>query len=167
MHSNKELIEKLYTSFQKLDWRGMQSCYHEDVIFYDPVFEDLDAPKTRAMWQMLCQQAKDFSLQFNRVEADSEYGSCHWKATYTFSKTNRKVVNRVKSHFKFHEGKIVEHMDDFDLYVWSRQALGVKGWVLGWSSFVKNKIRKMAKSNLERFITVNNVIHSDSIENYK
>jgi hypothetical protein len=152
MQSNKQLIEQFYTSFKKLDWEGMHAVYHDQVLFYDPVFEDLDAAKVKAMWKMLCLQAKDFSLEYYKVEADAEYGSCHWKASYTFSKTDRKVVNRVKSHFKFHEGKIIEHMDDFDLYSWSRQAFGAGGWVLGWSSFLKNKIRSAAKANLEKFI---------------
>lgn len=152
MHSNKQLIEKFYSSFQKLDWRGMQECYHEDVIFYDPVFEDLDATKAKAMWKMLCLQAKDLKLNFFEVKADEEYGSCQWKATYTFSKTGRKVVNRIKAHFKFHEGKIIEHMDDFDLYSWSRQAFGAGGWVLGWSSYLKNKIRSAAKASLDKFV---------------
>ena len=152
MHPNRQLIEQFYTSFKKLDWRGMHQCYHDEVFFYDPVFEDLDSSQVKAMWKMLCLQAKDLSLDFYKVEADAEYGSCHWKATYTFSKTGRKVVNRIKAHFKFHEGKIIEHMDDFNLYTWSRQAFGIGGWVLGWSSFLKNKIRMTAKANLEKFM---------------
>jgi ketosteroid isomerase-like protein len=152
MQSHKQLIEQFYTSFKKLDWNGMHACYHQEVFFYDPVFEDLDAAKVKSMWKMLCLQAKDFTLDYYNVEADNEFGSCDWKATYTFSKTGRKVVNRVKSHFKFHEGKIIEHMDDFDLYSWSRQAFGAGGWILGWSSFLKNKIRSAAKVSLEKFI---------------
>jgi ketosteroid isomerase-like protein len=164
MHPNRQLIQKFYSSFQKLDWRGMQECYDDQVIFYDPVFEDLDAIRVKAMWKMLCQQARDFSLQFYKEEANDEYGSCQWKATYTFSKTGRKVVNRVKSHFKFHEGKIIEHMDDFDLYGWSRQAFGAGGWALGWSSYLKNKIRKTAKSNLDRFMATDVITGTTSIE---
>jgi ketosteroid isomerase-like protein len=164
MHPNQQIIHKFYTSFQRLDWRGMHDCYHDDAFFYDPVFEDLDAPKAKAMWKMLCQQAKDFSLEFNNVEADEEFGSCNWKATYTFSKTGRKVVNQIKAHFKFHEGKIIEHMDDFDLYAWSRQALGISGWVLGWSSVIKNKIRNGAKLNLERFMNREALIQDAALE---
>lgn len=159
MHPNKVLIEQFYTSFKKLDWKGMHACYHNEVIFYDPVFEDLNADEVKAMWKMLCMQAKDFTLDFYDVQADDEFGSCHWKATYTFSKTGRKVVNRIKAHFKFHESRIIEHMDDFDIYRWSRQALGASGWTLGWSSYLKNKIRNGAKANLEKFIrqeTLNN-----------
>ena len=37
---------------------------------------------------------------------------------------------------------IVEQTDTFDLWRWSRQALGLKGWLLGGTSFVQNKIRE-------------------------
>lgn len=152
MHPHQQLIEKFYTAFGRLDAPGMLSCYHEEVTFYDPVFENLNAAEVRAMWTMLCKNAKDFSLQFKNVEAGNEYGSCEWIATYTFSATGRTVTNHIKAHFKFHEGRIIEHMDDFDLWKWSRQALGVKGLLLGWSGFVINKVRKGAKANLKKFM---------------
>lgn len=157
MQSNKELIRNFYEAFQQLDWGSMIENYHDEVIFWDPVFENLDAKRVKAMWQMLCEQAKDFSLDFRDIKAGEEYGSCNWVAMYTFSKTGRPVINDVKAHFKFHEGKIVEHMDDFNLYKWSRQALGTKGWLLGWSAFVQNKIKRSAKESLRRFIEQNAV----------
>ena len=152
MHLHQQLIEKFYTCFNKLDASGMNSCYHEEACFYDPVFENLTAEEVKAMWSMLCRNAKDFSLTYHKVEADDEYGSCEWIATYTFSSTGRKVTNHVRAHFKFHEGLIIEHMDDFDLWKWSRQALGFKGLLLGWSGFVINKVRKTAKANLKKFM---------------
>ena len=151
MEQNKQVIEKFYTSFQNLDWENMIGCYHPAVFFYDPVFENLEGNQVKKMWQMLCTQAKDFSLEFHGITTDKEYGSCEWVANYTFSKTGRKVKNTVRSHFKFFEGKIIEHMDDFDIWKWSRQALGISGWLLGWSSLVKKKIRKNAKYHLAKF----------------
>lgn len=152
MHAHQHLIEKFYTSFQRLDWQGMNACYHDDAFFYDPVFENLNAAEVKAMWQMLCKNAVDFKLTFSDVKADDEYGSCNWKASYIFSATGRPVTNVIKAHFQFHEGKIVEHMDHFDLWKWSRQALGAKGLLLGWSSLVQNKIRKSAQSRLGKFM---------------
>lgn len=152
MQWNKKLIENFYTSFQQLDWNGMNENYHEEVFFWDPVFENLDAKRVKAMWQMLCEQATDFSLDFRDVKAGAEYGKCNWIATYTFSKTGRMVINDVKSQFKFHDGKIIEHMDDFSLYRWSRQALGTPGLLLGWSPFIQNKIRKTARESLKKFM---------------
>ena len=130
----------------------MQECYHEDAIFFDPVFEDLNTAEVRAMWEMLCRNARDFSLQFSQVEADHEYGTCHWVAHYTFSQTGNKVTNNIKAYFKFHEGKIVEHTDSFNLWKWSRQALGLPGWLLGWSTALQKKIQQKAQDNLAKFM---------------
>ena len=155
MHPHQQLIEKFYSSFQKLDWQGMNDCYHQDAFFYDPVFENLNAAEVKAMWEMLCRNATNFSLSFTGVKADEEYGSCQWTAKYIFSATGKPVTNHIKAHFQFHEGKIVEHMDHFSLWTWSKQALGAKGLLLGWSSLVQNKIRKTAQGRLAKFMQSN------------
>lgn len=155
MNKHEELIEKFYTFFQKLDGRGMAACYHEDVFFYDPVFQDLQGDRAKFMWKMLCSTAKDLTVEFSDIKAEDDYGSCTWKATYLFSKTGRKVVNKVTARFKFQDDLIIEHMDDFDMWNWSRQALGLKGFFLGWTSAVKNKIRENAKKGLEMYIKRN------------
>lgn len=152
MNENKQLITRFFSAFQRVDYETMQECYHEDAIFFDPVFQDLNTAEVRDMWEMLCKNAKNFSLQFSEVEADDEYGTCSWVADYTFSHTGNKVTNKVKAYFKFHEGKIIEHTDNFDLWKWSRQALGISGWVLGWSEVVQKKIRNRAQDNLAKFM---------------
>jgi hypothetical protein len=48
--------------------------------------------------------------------------------------------------------KITEHTDEFDIHKWSRQALGFPGLLLGWSGYLKNKIRSDAKNALEKFM---------------
>lgn len=153
MNANEALIHKFYSSFQELDWKGMGECYHEHVVFYDPVFENQEGDRARGMWEMLCGRARDWNLNFSEVRADEEYGSCRWQATYTFSATGRKVVNEVSARFRFAEGKILEHQDDFDIWKWSRQALGTPGFLLGWTSAVKDKIRANAKKGLDLFMT--------------
>lgn len=152
MNAHQQLIAKFYTAFSQLQPEGMISCYHPDVTFYDPVFENLDATEVKAMWTMLCAKAKDFRVTFKEVTAEDEYGSCQWTAAYIFSATGRKVTNHVKARFKFQDGLIIEHMDDFDLWAWSRQALGFKGLLLGWSPFVQNRIRGTARKSLNAFL---------------
>ncbi len=124
MNLNEELIQKFYSAFAKLDYKTMQNCYAENAVFNDPVFGILQGTEVKAIWQMLCLNAKDFSLTFNSVNSDEEYGRCNWTAIYTFSKTGNKVVNQVKAHMRFKNERIIEHTDEFDLYKWSRQALG-------------------------------------------
>ncbi len=154
MSTNRdELINKFYSSFQKLDHAGMNSCYTDDIVFFDPVFGLLNGQEVRAMWEMLCTNAKDFSLTYsNIIHLDDEYSTCNWVASYTFSKTGKKVVNSIKAHMRFADGKIAEHSDAFSLHKWSAQALGFSGWLLGWNSFFQRKIKNGAKRNLLRFM---------------
>ena len=153
MSGNEQIIQRFYTAFQRLDYTTMQDCYSETPIFSDPVFGILQGPEVRAMWEMLCKNAKDFSLIFSDIQwLDDEYATCNWSATYTFSKTGRKVVNNIKAHLRIQDGKITEHTDKFDIWKWSRQALGFPGALLGWSHFMKNKIHQNAVKNLEKFM---------------
>jgi uncharacterized protein len=154
MVSEEELmIRKFYSHFQQKDWRGMLGCFQDNIAFYDPVFENLEGPEVRSMWEMLMTSAKDLTLEFRDIESEEGYGSCHWVATYTFSRTGRRVVNKGRAFFKFSEGLIAEHQDDFDLWKWSRQALGISGLLLGWTPFMHRKIRQKAGKSLEKFMT--------------
>jgi ketosteroid isomerase-like protein len=157
MNSNEQIITNFYTSFQKLDAAGMNNCYSDDIVFFDPVFELLQADQARAMWRMLCKNASHFSLTFGNIKAlDEEYYTCDWVATYTFSQTGRRVVNNVKAHMKMLDGKIVEHSDAFSLHKWSKQALGFSGWLLGWNSFFQRKIKNSSRKKLLAFIEKEN-----------
>ena len=151
-NENEQLVNDFYTAFQSLDFTVMQSCYSANPIFNDPVFGILQGKEVGCMWEMLCRNAKNFSLKFDSIEVDGEYTTCKWVATYTFSKTGRRVVNKVKAFMRIQSGKITEHTDEFDLYRWSRQALGLPGMLLGWSGYLKNKIRHDARSRLYKFI---------------
>ena len=152
MNINEDMIKTFYSAFAKLDYATMQNCYTDDPIFNDPVFGILQGDEVKFMWEMLCKNAKNFYLTFNSVEADEEYGTCNWIANYTFLKTGKGVVNKVKAHFRFHQGRISEHTDEFDIYKWSRQALGLPGILLGWSGYLKNKIRYNARKGLYSFM---------------
>lgn len=150
MHT--ELITRFYTAFQKRDWQTMNSCYHATATFYDPVFRNLNSKEARAMWHMLCSNARNLSLTFSDVTSHENSGGCKWEAAYTFSKTGRKVVNRIAAAFEFKDGLIVKHTDMFDLWKWSRQALGPGGLLLGWSSLIHDKVHHTAHKSLARFI---------------
>jgi len=153
MTEHEQLITQFYTAFSKKDAAGMNACYSDDVVFYDPAFELLQGKQVNAMWEMLCQNARDFSLSFHNVkDLGDGYYNCDWTAHYTFSKTGRKVVNNVKSHMKIETNKIIEHSDAFSLHKWSTQAMGFLGWLLGWNSFFQRKIKNTAKRNLLKFI---------------
>lgn len=147
--NGKALIEQFYTAFAKADAEGMVACYHKDIEFEDPAFGPLKGDDARNMWRMLVNPG--LKLEFSKVQADEHTGTAHWEAHYTFSKTGNKVLNKIDAAFEFKDGKIIKHKDHFDFWKWSRQALGMPGLLMGWSPFLKNKVRQQALERLHKF----------------
>lgn len=152
MHPNETLIRKFYEAFARLDGDAMASCYAPDVRFSDPVFPDLQGPRAGGMWKMLTARAKDLKLETSGFRADDRTGEAHWEAWYTFSATGRAVHNIIDARFEFRDGLIVRHVDTFDFWRWSRQALGLPGVLLGWSPMLRNKVRAQAAKGLDLFL---------------
>jgi ketosteroid isomerase-like protein len=152
MHANEKTIREFYEHFAKKDAEGMVALYADDIEFSDPVFPNLKGEEAKAMWRMLCARAADLTVEASAIEADDTSGKAHWDARYTFSATGRKVLNRIDARFTFRDGKIVNHQDRFDLWAWTRMALGLKGALLGWTPLVKNAVRKQADKGLRIFM---------------
>jgi ketosteroid isomerase-like protein len=148
MHPHAELVEHFYGSFKRRDGAAMAACYVPDAEFRDPIF-DLKGEDVGAMWTMFCERGRDLTLDWRDVRADDSGGSAHWEPRYTFSVTGRPVHNRIDSRFTFRDGKIATHTDTFNLWRWSRMALGPKGAVLGWTPFVKKAIRSEARRGFD------------------
>jgi hypothetical protein len=155
MNNEEKLISQFYASFNKLDYKSMQQCYRDEIIFSDPVFQQLKGKKAMAMWHMLCSLSKGVSITVSDASANAESGSCKWEAKYNFSATGRAVHNKIQAQFKFKGGKIIQHTDHFNLWKWCSMALGLPGLLLGWSPIIRNKVRHTASKNLEKFIEKN------------
>ncbi len=152
MNANEALITKFYTAFQNKDISTMQECYSDQATFSDAAFVGLNAKEVRAMWAMLIKGGKDMRVEFSNIRADEHGVTAHWDAYYTFSATGRKVLNQIDASFIIENGKILKHTDHFDFYTWSKQALGLPGFLLGWTSFLKNKVRKQASAKLAAYM---------------
>ncbi|GMU42952.1 MAG: nuclear transport factor 2 family protein [Xanthomonadales bacterium] len=148
---HRSLITRFYEAFQRRNGAAMATCYHAEARFSDPAFPNLHGAQIGAMWTMLCERAQEFSLTYSGVRADGERGGAHWEARYLFSKTGRKVHNLIDAEFRFKDGLIVEHIDRFDFWRWSRQALGMPGLLLGWSGFLRGKVQAEAAKSLAAF----------------
>ena len=124
-----------------------------DARFTDPVF-DLDRRRRSARCGRCCASAaRDLRVEWRDIRADDATGSAHWEPRYTFSATGRPVHNVIDSAFTFEAGRIVRHVDTFDLWRWSRMALGAKGVLLGWSPFVRKAIRRQARRGLDAWMS--------------
>ncbi len=146
------LVERFYGAFAQGDGDTMASCYAPDARFHDPVFGHLTGTEAGAMWRMLTGRATDLRVELAEHEADGATGSAHWIAHYTFAQTGRPVVNDIRATFRFADGEIVEHVDRFDFWKWSRQALGAPGLLLGWTPLLRKKVGGQARAGLDKFM---------------
>ena len=149
---NEQLIRHFYESFADNDADAMAACYADDIEFSDPAFGSLKGADAKNMWKMLVERAQgNLKIEFKNVKADAQKGSADWTADYLFSKTGRRVFNEIHAEFEFKDGRIVRHRDAFDFWKWSKQALGPSGMLLGWSSFLRNKIQQTARESLRAY----------------
>lgn len=152
--TNQEVLQQFYDAFQAGDAEKMVTCYHDKITFEDPAFGKLEGEQAKAMWRMLLQRAQgQLNIEVPTVKANETEGSSYWVARYPYGPKKRPVLNKVSGTFTFQDGKILTHKDEFDLWAWSRQALGVPGYLLGWSSFMRNKIQANTNKLLAKFIS--------------
>jgi ketosteroid isomerase-like protein len=153
--ANDTLIRDFYEAFDQRDGDRMASFYASDARFSDPVFTDLRGDEPGAMWRMLTGRADDLRVELLEHNADGDEGTARWRATYTFTQTGRPVVNDVHATFRFRDGQIVEHRDEFGFHRWAKQALGPTGLLLGWTPVVRSATRKRARAGLAEFMARN------------
>ena len=150
-HPNDELIQRFYAAFAAGDGATMAAAYTPDATFSDPVFTDLRAGEPGAMWRMLTGRATDLKIELHEHEAAEDSGSAHWIARYTFS-TGRPVVNDIQARFRFADGLIADHVDDFDFRNWAKQALGPMGNLVAVLPPLRKKAHGQARGQLDEFI---------------
>ncbi len=151
-HPNYQLLDTFYGAFARRDHATMRECYAPEATFRDPAFTLGSGTQAADMWEMLCERGKDLRLEYEILDVTDTTGKVRWEAFYTFSQTGRKVHNIIEANLELADGKIVHHIDEFDFWRWSRQALGAPGLLLGWSGFLKNKVQSAAMKGLEIYV---------------
>src|SRR3954451_20148721 len=144
-------IERLYEAFGQCNGSAMTACYAPNAHFRDPAFGDLEGDEIGAMWRMLTGRATDLEIELHEHEAGEDSGAAHWIARYTFS-TGRPVVHDVQAGFRFADGLIADHVDDFDFRNWAKQALGPTGNLVAVLPPLRKKARAQARGQLDEFV---------------
>ena len=149
---SRKTIETFYAAFARLDGAAMAACYAEDARFDDEAFSLAGRREIGGMWSMLCDAVKAKGRDVWKLDVSAiTDNSAHWEAHYRFSATGRMVHNIIEAKFEFNQaGLITRHRDSFDFWRWSRQALGAPGMLLGWSPFLRGKVRAQAAANLKK-----------------
>ncbi len=149
--NNKQLIQNFYEAFSKANVEEMISVYHDEIEFEDPAFGKLKGKDAKNMWKMLLSRNSNIKVTYSDIQTNGNFGTANWKAVYFYGPQKRKVTNNIKASVIFKEGKIIKHTDVFSIWKWSKQALGFKGLLLGWTPFLKNKVQTMTNKLLKEF----------------
>lgn len=150
-HPNAALVKRFYEAFARRDAAGMRACYAPDVHFSDPAFPNLNGDEAGDMWAMLCDIATDLKITLAAHDAGDETGTARWIADYSFGPGKRPVHNVIDAKFRFRDGRIVEHLDSFPFWKWSRMALGPAGTLLGWTPLLRIAVQKTTAKQLAKY----------------
>ncbi|MFT5511646.1 MAG: limonene-1,2-epoxide hydrolase [Bacteroidia bacterium] len=151
--TDSETIYHFYECMQDRNVEGMLSCYHPKIKFTDPVFGELEGDRVFNMWRMLMGRIDpNAKIEINNVYALNNRATCKWTADYAFGKRKRQIHNKIKSDFKFKDNRIVEQFDYFNLWEWTKQALGITGHLFGWSLSMQKMIIKQNKEYLNYYM---------------
>jgi ketosteroid isomerase-like protein len=145
------LIRAFYDALSRADFAAMERCYHPEVSFGDPIFQEVEGrDRVMAMWRLQLGVGSGLQAEYRDVQADDFSGSAHWTARYVFASTGRTVVNEIDALFRFDDELIVRHHDDFDFRRWSKMALGrPHGLLFGWTPMWRKSIRDRATRELD------------------
>lgn len=152
MSDAREVLTRFYEAFQRKDAESMAACYAPDAEFSDPAFPRLNGREAGNMWRMLISRGTDLQLSFQLGDCTGNRGQVFWEARYTFSQTGRPVINRITASIEVRDGRIIRHRDTFSFWRWSRQALGLPGWLLGWTPFLQHKVQALAAKGLANWM---------------
>lgn len=147
------IAEQFYSAFAKSDAETMTSFYSDTIEFEDPAFGKLQGNAAKMMWKMLIERSGgNLKIDFKVMESTADSVVVKWEARYPFSKTGRQVYNKITAQLTIQNGKIVKHIDRFNLLNWSQQALGWKGFLLGWTPFFRKKLQQQTQKMLQHYI---------------
>jgi len=135
------VVDQFYEAFARRDAAAMAACYHPDATFEDPAFGALDRTAACAMWAMLLERSTDLLVTHRVLNQDGDTLKVQWEARYTFLRTGRPVVNRIAATFTLDNDLIRTHRDEFNFWVWARQAFGPLGFLLGWTPWFHHRVQ--------------------------
>ena len=159
---NIEKIKSYFHSFTKGDIEHLIECYHSQIRLKDPIFGSLTGKDVSDMLRMIIDVSQgNYKISFSNIYVDKVYGAASWRAEYIYAPTGRKIVTDVTSEFQFQNGKIFRQTNKFDLWLWFKMAYGLKGYLIGWASFIRTNLHKRAYNSIR-----NHILHLHEIPEY-
>lgn len=145
------LINAFHDALGEADLAAMERCYHPQVSFGDPIFQEVEGrDRVMRMWRLQLGLRDRPRSGYRDVTADDFTATAHSTTRYVFNHTGREVAVETDSLFRFEDELIVRHHDTFDFRRWSKMALGrPHGVLFGWTPTWRKTIRDRATQRLD------------------
>jgi hypothetical protein len=156
---NEDIVKKFLTCYQAHDFRGMHNCLDENVTFSDFAF-DIQSKEVKAMWHWFCvpylERKKPIDVpEFDVTKSEGDVVSAKYRVSYLYGEKQRPVDYFISSHFKVHNGKIVDQTDSFgniSQYEFAKMAFGFPLQLLALTPLLRVVVKKKAAEKLRQFM---------------
>jgi hypothetical protein len=139
-------VEQLFKAAQARDPDAILLAYAEEALIDHPLLGSLSRADYAAALTAFLQETPDYELTFQINHAGIDHAEAEWTLSYVFHATGRSIVTKGETAFRLSGLRIIHQRDDFDRRDWSRQALGLSGFVLsfvpGWRAFLERELRR-------------------------
>jgi len=144
MNNEPDWLNEFTSVYQKLNTDNLallNSIYHQEIIFIDPIHEITGLDELQQYFQGLYQNLESCQFIISEVISQPNQAAIYWKMTYQHPKLNKGSEVSVfgSSHLKAKEGKVIYHRDFLDLGSMLYEQLPVLGKVI---RLIKSKAAK-------------------------
>lgn len=156
MHSRR--IVDFYAAFKRLDPAAMQAAYAPGARFSNPLFQLQGSEEIGALWALVCtaihrKRLDQWRLDVSEVEATAQRGRARCQPHWRIRASGRVVQGVSDAEFSFDkQGRILSHVERFSFWHWSRQALGLRGALLGWTPLWRDQVGAWARQSLHAYL---------------
>lgn len=153
---NEEVVREFFLAYREHAYPRMRALLSSNIHFKDFAF-DIEGQRVFAMWQWFCTRSDPVEVPwFGNVKTHGNDVTADYRAEYLYGEAKRPVNYVIRAKFVLKDGLIVDHHDDGDIRVWSRQALGRLASAFSWNPIFKLFIRWQARKKLEAFMGYQN-----------
>lgn len=158
--SNRAIVEKFLSCYQKHVYKDMQSCLADNVRFSDYAFDDIQGKKVMAMWHWFCvpypPRKQPIEVpEFTIVEETGDAVVAKYRVKYLYGRDEKPVDYFIKARFTLKNGKIVEQHDEFmsiTEFKFAKMAFGFPAALLALTPLLRIIVKKKAGEKLDQFI---------------
>jgi len=144
---NTEKVKEFYEALSRNDYEALIRLYHPDATYTDELFS-FKGKEIHALWYAATRPAMKLEVECLAIEEVNDRVQTKWKMGYTLDVINSRIELEEIGIFVFEGEKIMEHSDEYNFREWCTQAFGIIGTLLGWSSWLRNRVRKQARKSV-------------------